>query len=63
LHVCDAVAVAELFASAWLETMFHLAPHVDVRFSFEDPAGDATSNVIGAINVLEAARTIGASAW
>jgi UDP-glucose 4-epimerase len=35
---------------------FHLAAQVDVRVSVEQPARDASVNVAGTINVLEAAR-------
>ena len=42
------------------ETIFHLAAQIDVRRSAEDPALDAQINVGGTINVLEAARRVGA---
>jgi UDP-glucose 4-epimerase len=42
------------------ELVFHLAAQMDVRRSIEDPAFDASVNVLGTINVLEAARTGGA---
>ena len=38
----------------------HLAAQIDVRVSVTDPARDAQVNVVGMINVLEAARTVGA---
>jgi UDP-glucose 4-epimerase len=41
------------------ETIFHLAAQIDVRRSLEDPAWDASINVAGTINVLEAARVHG----
>jgi len=41
------------------EVVNHHAAHVSVRRSVEDPHRDATVNVLGAINVLEAARTHG----
>jgi UDP-glucose 4-epimerase len=56
--VRDAAAVAEVFAAARPETVFHLAAQIDVRYSVEHPAGDAASNVLGTINVLEAARAV-----
>jgi UDP-glucose 4-epimerase len=58
--VRDAVAVAEIFADVRPELVFHLAAQIDVRFSVEHPAGDATANVLGTIAVLEAARSVGA---
>lgn len=63
LHVADvreADAVAEIFAAARPELVFHLAAQIDVRYSVEHPVGDATTNVLGMINVLEAARSVGA---
>jgi UDP-glucose 4-epimerase len=55
----DAGAVAEVFAATEPEVVFHLAAQIDVRYSVEHPAGDATSNVLGTIAVLEAARASG----
>jgi UDP-glucose 4-epimerase len=42
------------------EVVFHLAAQADVRVSVERPDHDAAVNVIGTINVLEAARASGA---
>jgi UDP-glucose 4-epimerase len=58
--VRDAQAVAEIFAAASPELVFHLAAQIDVRYSVEHPAGDATANVLGTIGVLEAAHAVGA---
>jgi UDP-glucose 4-epimerase len=52
--------IAEIFAEARPELVFHLAAQIDVRYSVEHPAGDATANVLGTIGVLEAARAAGA---
>jgi len=41
-------------------TIFHLAAQADVRKAVEAPDFDAAVNVVGTINVLEAARTVGA---
>jgi UDP-glucose 4-epimerase len=38
----------------------HLAAQIDVRASVVRPAADAQTNVVGTINVLEAARIVGA---
>jgi UDP-glucose 4-epimerase len=38
----------------------HLAAQADVRKALENPAYDADVNVIGTVNVLEAARAVGA---
>jgi UDP-glucose 4-epimerase len=62
LHVAnvrDAQAVARVFAVVRPEIVFHLAAQIDVRLSVDDPAADATTNVLGTINVLEAARAAG----
>jgi UDP-glucose 4-epimerase len=42
------------------EAVFHLAAQIDVRKSIADPAFDASINVGGTANVLEAARAAGA---
>jgi UDP-glucose 4-epimerase len=42
------------------DVVFHLAAQADVRVSVERPDHDAAVNVIGTINVLEAARASGA---
>ena len=61
LDIRDAGAVAELAAEARPEVVFHLAAQIDVRKSVADPAFDASVNVGGTANVLEAARAGGAS--
>jgi UDP-glucose 4-epimerase len=58
--VRDAGAVGTIFADARPELAFHLAAQADVRRSVQDPAADAAVNVLGTINVLEAARAAGA---
>ncbi len=52
--------MARLAESARPEVVFHLAAQIDVRKSVADPAFDASINVGGTANVLEAARTAGA---
>jgi UDP-glucose 4-epimerase len=52
----DAQRMRGLFAAARPDIVFHLAAQIDVRKSIEDPAWDAGINVVGTINVLEAAR-------
>jgi UDP-glucose 4-epimerase len=42
------------------EAVFHLAAQIDVRKSMADPGFDARLNVIGTLNVLEAAARVGA---
>ncbi len=54
--VRDAAAVEQAFAAAPPQIVFHLAAQLDVRRSLEDPAFDASVNVVGTITLLEAAR-------
>lgn len=56
----EGAALAELTAEARPEVVFHLAAQIDVRRSVADPAFDASINVGGMANVLEAARLGGA---
>ncbi|MEZ0051101.1 UDP-glucose 4-epimerase [Mycobacterium sp. MAA66] len=41
------------------DVIFHLAAHVDLRASVSDPQFDARSNILGTINLCEAARQAG----
>jgi UDP-glucose 4-epimerase len=62
LHVIDIRDGAELAGAIEQErpeTIFHLAAQIDVRRSLLDPAWDASINVEGTINMLEAARVHG----
>jgi UDP-glucose 4-epimerase len=56
----DGQALAELFEDARPDVVFHFAAQIDVRKSVADTPLDATINVIGTINVLEAALKVGA---
>jgi UDP-glucose 4-epimerase len=49
-------AVASAFAEFEPDRAFHLAAQVDVRHAMTNPALDAEVNVLGTIQVLEAAR-------
>jgi UDP-glucose 4-epimerase len=53
-------ALAALVEDVRPELICHLAAQIDVRVSVEFPADDARVNIIGTINVLEAARMVGA---
>jgi UDP-glucose 4-epimerase len=55
----DAGRMRSVLASARPDIVFHLAAQIDVRKSIEDPAWDAGVNVVGTINVLEAAHRAG----
>jgi UDP-glucose 4-epimerase len=52
----DAERLASLVGERKPEVIFHLAAQIDVRKSVADPAFDASVNVGGTANVLEAAR-------
>jgi UDP-glucose 4-epimerase len=57
LHVLDIrESLADAFADVRPEVVFHLAAQVDVRVSVADPVLDATTNVLGTVNVLELAQ-------
>jgi UDP-glucose 4-epimerase len=51
--------LTEQVADAEVEVICHLAAQIDVRVSVRDPLEDARLNVLGTINVLEAARKAG----
>jgi UDP-glucose 4-epimerase len=55
----DVAAMRDLFARAEPEAVFHLGAQIDVRKSAADPAWDASINVVGTINALQAARAAG----
>jgi UDP-glucose 4-epimerase len=59
LDIREADAVAAVARDSKPETIFHLAAQIDVRKSIADPAFDASINVGGTANVLEAARLAG----
>jgi UDP-glucose 4-epimerase len=60
VSITDAGGLAEAFATARPEVVFHLGAQIDVRRSVSDPALDVAVNVGGTVNVLEAARAAGA---
>lgn len=53
-------ALVERAARRRPEVIFHLAAQVSVRASVADPRADARANVLGTVNVFEAARAAGA---
>jgi UDP-glucose 4-epimerase len=57
--VRDAAAVDHAVGCAAPHRIFHLAAQIDVRRSLADPTFDAGVNVLGTVNVLEAARRHG----
>jgi UDP-glucose 4-epimerase len=57
LHVLDIrEPLADALADVRPDVVFHLAAQVDVRVSVADATGDARTNVLGTVNVLEFAR-------
>jgi UDP-glucose 4-epimerase len=60
ISITDAAALAAVAADAGAELICHLAAQIDVRASVLSPAADAEANVVGTVNVLEAARKAGA---
>jgi UDP-glucose 4-epimerase len=56
LSVTEAGPFAEVVAQVRPDLIFHLAAQIDVRASVAWPAQDALINVVGTVNVLEAAR-------
>jgi UDP-glucose 4-epimerase len=59
VDITDAAALNALVGDVAPDVIYHLAAQIDVRKSIEDPAFDASVNVVGTINVLEAARLAG----
>ncbi len=58
LHVMDirSTDAADLVAGGSFDVVAHLAAQIDVRKSVDDPAFDASVNVLGALNLVEAMR-------
>jgi UDP-glucose 4-epimerase len=56
VDIRDSAALSDVFAAQRPRLVFHLAAQIDVRRSVADPAFDASINVGGTANVLEAAR-------
>jgi UDP-glucose 4-epimerase len=55
----DAAAVREVIAREKPEVIYHLAAQMDVRRSVADPPFDAQVNLVGFLNLIEAARQNG----
>jgi len=58
--ITDAAALAGVVQRVRPAVICHLAAQADVRVSVAAPATDAGINVVGTVNVLEAARAVGA---
>ncbi|HET7573671.1 MAG TPA: NAD-dependent epimerase/dehydratase family protein [Solirubrobacterales bacterium] len=59
MDIRDGEALSRLATERKPEQIYHLAAQIDVRKSLADPYFDASVNVGGTANVLEAARTSG----
>src|SRR5208282_901532 len=55
----EAERVKEVVAKEKPEALFHLAAQMDVRRSVADPVYDAQVNLVGMLNLMEAARVNG----
>jgi len=60
LSVADSAQMVALAIDFRPELICHLAAQIDVRASVTQPAADAEANVVGTVNVLEAARAAAA---
>ena len=60
LSITDAAALTSAVQAFRPELICHLAAQIDVRASVDAPADDAEVNILGTINLLEAARAAGA---
>lgn len=61
--VTDLAAVERVCRNFRPDRVFHLAAQVDVRVSVRDPGLDVRVNVEGTVNLLEAARKVGAGGF
>ena len=61
LDIREAGPLLEAVGAAAPDVIFHLAAQIDVRKSLEDPAFDASINVGGTANLLEAMRAAGST--
>lgn len=57
--ILDRKSVEETVQAVRPDTIFHLAAQGEVQRSIEQPAFDASVNVVGTVNLIEAARNIG----
>jgi UDP-glucose 4-epimerase len=61
LHVLDVRSpeAARIVVQGNFDVIVHLAAQIDVRRSVDDPMYDASVNILGSLNILEAVRTSG----
>jgi UDP-glucose 4-epimerase len=58
--ITDATALTSTVLAFRPDLICHLAAQIDVRASVDAPADDAEVNILGTVNLLGAARTVGA---
>ena len=60
-HHCDIrdEKIRSIFEQGRFEAVFHLAAQMDVRKSVEDPIFDASTNILGTLNLLEQCKKFG----
>ena len=55
VNICNAKALEEVFRREQPEVVDHHAAQMDVRHSVDDPVFDATTNILGSLNLILAA--------
>ena len=60
VDIRDARAVCEVFENERPTVVSHQAAQADVRASVADPVGYAETNILGTLNLLQAAKAVGA---
>lgn len=59
VEAIQSAAAAKVVSSGRFDVIVHLAAQMDVRRSVADPVFDATVNIVGTLNLLEAVRASG----
>lgn len=49
-------SISKIFQKEKPEVVFHLAAHINLRKSFDNPVADAKTNILGSLNILECCR-------
>jgi UDP-glucose 4-epimerase len=57
--ITDRVAMKQLILSIRPDAIDHHAAHIQVGNSVKDPQFDATANILGVLNIMEAAKEVG----
>jgi UDP-glucose 4-epimerase len=58
MNICDE-GIAKVFEDEKFDVINHHAAQMNIRMSVDDPAFDATTNIVGSLNLYEAARKTG----